>query len=90
MTDSNKLTARNPGHIRVSMKPGALQERDFVVASADGNPIHPDRLSKLFQRAVKNSGGPRIRLHDYADLSVMPTLAGDRWLGAKSAVLMSA
>ena len=32
----------------------------------------------------------RRHKHDYADLSVMPTLAGDRWLGAKSAVLMSA
>ena len=69
---------------------GRYRDRDFVVAAADGSPIHPDRLSKLFQQEVKDSGGPRIRLHDYADLSVMPTLAGDRWLGAKSAVLMSA
>lgn len=26
MTESNELTARNRGHIRASMKPGALHE----------------------------------------------------------------
>ncbi len=43
---------------------GRYLNRDFVVAADDGSPIHPDRLSKLFQQAVKESGGPRIRLHD--------------------------
>ena len=43
---------------------GRYRDRDFVVAAADGSPIHPDHLSKLFQQAVKESGGPRIRLHD--------------------------
>jgi integrase len=43
---------------------GRYRDRDFVVAAADGSPIHPDRLSKLFQQEVKDSGGPRIRLHD--------------------------
>lgn len=29
-----------------------------------GVAIHPDRMSKVFEREVKRSGLPRIRLHD--------------------------
>lgn len=39
-------------------------DRDFVIAERDGSPVHPDRLTKLFQQAVKASGVRRIRLHD--------------------------
>ncbi len=38
--------------------------RDLVVSGSDGGPIHPDRLSKVFEREVGRSGLRRIRLHD--------------------------
>ena len=36
----------------------------FVFHRGDGLPYHPDFISQSFERAVKNSGQPRIRLHD--------------------------
>jgi integrase len=41
-----------------------LLDRDYVVASADGEPIHPDRFSQCFRRIVASIDVPRIRLHD--------------------------
>jgi len=35
-----------------------------VFTREDGTPWHPDRVSKLFDRAVKAAALPRIRLHD--------------------------
>lgn len=37
---------------------------DYVFTNKDGLPLHPDRVSKLFDAAVKKAGLPRIRLHD--------------------------
>lgn len=39
-------------------------DNDLVFCRDDGNPIHPDYLSKLFERLVVTSGLPHIRLHD--------------------------
>ena len=39
-------------------------ETGFLFTREDGTPIHPDQFTKLFARAVKESGVPRIRLHD--------------------------
>ncbi len=36
----------------------------FVFTREDGLPWHPDRVTKLFDVAVKTAGVPRIRLHD--------------------------
>lgn len=40
----------------------------------DGQPIHPDTITRLFNRLVDRAGVPRIRLHDvrhtYATLSL--------------------
>ncbi|MEX2253192.1 MAG: tyrosine-type recombinase/integrase [Thermoleophilaceae bacterium] len=46
----------------------------YVFARADGSPTHPHLLSDAFKKLVKRSALPRIRLHDYPDVRVMPTL----------------
>ncbi len=39
-------------------------DHGLVFAGVDGAPIHPDTLSKAFDRLVAASGLPRLRLHD--------------------------
>jgi integrase len=46
---------------------------DLVFARPDGQPVHPDFFSQTFNRTVTRLGLRRVRLHDYADLCVMPT-----------------
>ncbi len=36
----------------------------LVFGREDGTPLHPDRVTKLFDAHVRASGLPRIRLHD--------------------------
>jgi len=43
---------------------GSYVDSGFVFTDPSGKPIHPDRLTKLFDKHVKDSGLPRIRLHD--------------------------
>jgi integrase len=40
------------------------QATGHVFTREDGSPWHPDRVSKLFDQAVKAAALPRIRLHD--------------------------
>jgi integrase len=61
---------------------------DLVFAREDGQPIHPDHFSQLFDRTVKKVGLPRIRLHDvrhtYASLGLaagVPTKVMSERLG---------
>ena len=42
----------------------AWQDLGLVFTRQDGSPIHPDAFSKEFDRLVRASGLPRIRLHD--------------------------
>jgi integrase len=42
----------------------AWQGDGHIFTREDGAPWQPDRISKLFNQAVKASGLPRIRLHD--------------------------
>lgn len=42
----------------------AYSDHDLVFCREDGSPMHPDRLTVLFQNLVKRSGSPKIRLHD--------------------------
>jgi integrase len=42
----------------------AYQDAGLVFCRADGTPVHPDRFTQLFDKNVKDSGLPRIRLHD--------------------------
>ena len=51
------------------------EDNGLVFTREDGRPIHPDLFSKVFDQLVARSKLPRIRLHDYADLRVMPTSA---------------
>lgn len=47
---------------------------NLVFCREDGEPIHPDRFTKVFRRHVADAGLPRIRLHDvrhtYASLAL--------------------
>jgi integrase len=42
----------------------AWHEHDLVFCRNDGNPLHPERFSRDFDKRVAKSGLPRIRLHD--------------------------
>ena len=42
----------------------AYEDHDLVFARADGQPTHPELLSRAFERVVGRSGLPIIRLHD--------------------------
>lgn len=40
------------------------QSSDLVCRREDGSPVHPDLFSQAFEKLVRDSGLPRIRLHD--------------------------
>lgn len=40
------------------------QDHDLVFCREDGTPVHPDSFSQSFERAIAQTGLPRIRLHD--------------------------
>jgi integrase len=42
----------------------AYDDQGLVFARKDGAPLHPDRVSKMFDAYVKRAGLRRIRLHD--------------------------
>jgi integrase len=42
----------------------AWTDSGYVFTREDGTPWHPDRITKLFDGAVRKAGVPRIRLHD--------------------------
>ena len=42
----------------------AWQATGYVFTREDGSPWHPDRVTKLFNQAVKAAALPRLRLHD--------------------------
>lgn len=41
-----------------------VHDKDLVFAREDGQPIHPDLFSQIFDRTVERLDVPRIRLHD--------------------------
>ena len=41
-----------------------VEPTDWVFTNTAGEPIHPHSMSQTFERIVKRSGVPRIRLHD--------------------------
>lgn len=41
-----------------------LNDADLVFTGQDGTPIHPERVTRLFQQASKKANVPLIRLHD--------------------------
>ena len=62
------------------------QKAVYVFTREDGEPYHPERVSKLFVQVAKKAGLPRIRLHDlrhtYATLAlgagVHPKIVSER------------
>jgi integrase len=42
----------------------AYKDSGLVVTREDGTLVHPDRFTQIFDKHVKHSGQPRIRLHD--------------------------
>jgi integrase len=42
----------------------AYQDHGFVFCGADGAPLDPNTLGRLFTRALKRAGLPAVRLHD--------------------------
>jgi len=42
----------------------AYRDHDLVFAQANGDPIHPERITKRFRQLVKASGLRPVRLHD--------------------------
>lgn len=52
-------------------------DRGLVFASVEGSPIHPDSVSKTFDRLVSASGLPRIRLHDLRHTHASHLIARD-------------
>ena len=66
--DSGTLTALRSHRVaqnQQKLKLGeAYQDFGLVFCREDGTPIHPDRFTQMFDKHVKESGLPRIRLHD--------------------------
>lgn len=59
------LRAHRAGQNQLKLMLGeAWQDNDLVFCRDDGSPIHPDRFTQMFDKHVKDSGLPRIRLHD--------------------------
>ncbi len=42
----------------------AWTDNGLVYCQEDGSPLHPDSVTRLFERRVRDAGLPRIRLHD--------------------------
>jgi integrase len=54
--------------VRQQSEPAAwgpgYQPSDLVFRREDGSPVRPDLFSQAFEKLVRDSGLPRIRLHD--------------------------
>ncbi len=42
----------------------ARQDAGYVFTTPDGQPLHPDYLTRRLRRLVEQSGLPPVRLHD--------------------------
>ncbi|MFE5742291.1 tyrosine-type recombinase/integrase [Streptomyces celluloflavus] len=69
----------------------AWAESNRVRTHENGEPLHPDWISRRFSRLVEQSGLPPIRLHGTRHLSATPALLGkadikvvQEWLGHSS------
>jgi integrase len=76
----DQATAAALGSLRTTQKKERLawgpawKDTGYVFILENGEPYHPERVSKLFAQAAKQAGLPRIRLHDlrhtYATLAL--------------------
>ena len=66
--DSGTVTALRAHRVKQNqvklMLGEAWQDNDLVFFRDDGSPVHPDRFTQMFDKHVRDSGLPRIRLHD--------------------------
>lgn len=66
--DSGTVTALRTHRVKQNqlklMLGEAWQDNDLVFCRDDGSPVHPDRFTQMFDKHVRDSGLPRIRLHD--------------------------
>lgn len=66
--DSGTVTALRAHRVKQNqlklMLGEAWQDNDLVFCRDDGTPVHPDRFTQMFDKHVRDSGLPRIRLHD--------------------------
>jgi integrase len=69
---------------------GCFDDNDLIFAKIDGSPVHPDFFSQCFDRTVAKLPIPRIRLHDYADVRVMPMSASTSCSPVVSVLKLSA
>lgn len=59
------LKAHRKGQAAEALKlAGAPKNLGYVFTQQDGQPLHPDYVTRLFNTAVRKSGVRRIRLHD--------------------------
>jgi integrase len=68
-------------------------DHGLIFCRPDGMPYHPEQFSKTFDRRVRQDAFadlPVIRLHDYADLRVMPTSVGKPLQDGANGLVMSA
>jgi integrase len=89
-----KLRAQQmKGHLRKGLP---WEESQPMFVTEDCQPLHPERVSKLFAQAAKRAGLPRIRLHDlrhtYATLAlaagVHPKIISERLGHANIAITL--
>ncbi|MEZ0578527.1 tyrosine-type recombinase/integrase [Nocardioides sp. MH1] len=59
----------------------------MVFAREDGNPIHPERVSKRFGHPVTDSGSPPTRLHDLRHARASLSLASGTDIALVSKIL---
>jgi integrase len=62
----------------------AWHDNDFIFAAANGNAIHPDNLTRDYDRLVQRAGVPRIRVHDPRHTYVTLALQAGAPVGAIS------
>ncbi len=66
--DSGTVTALRSHRVKQNqlklMLGEAWQDNDLVFCRDNGSPVHPDRFTQMFDKHVRGSGLPRIRLHD--------------------------
>jgi integrase len=59
-----RTQSRRQKEQRLAVGAGWQNERDIVFTEADGRPLDPESVAKVFARRVARSGLPRLRFHD--------------------------
>jgi len=89
MLDSSSLIAGGqcrsfPRPMSQAASTAAWQDFDLVFASAVGTPIHPDNVTRDYNKLVKLAGVPRIRVHDQRHTHITLSIQAGAPMGAVS------